>query len=441
MQHTVENISPVKKSIAVTIPAEEVNAALNKVVAQYRSRVNLPGFRKGKAPISMVEKRFMQDIYNDALENLINGGVSNAVRELGVEPLGGLQFSEETQPIARDKDFSFSFSFEVMPEIDVPEYENIGVEEEAVVITEEEITDVVDRLRKNMAELEPVEEQRLPQEGDVVSMDFAGTDDEGQPVPGVSGEKFQVSIGEEQVIPDFEALVRTAAPGQTVEGKVTFPQDYGHAPLAGKTVNMKITVHSLQSKKLPELDAEFAKKASGLETVEAMTDSIRESFTRNRTDMAKGKAQTKLVEDLLAKVDFPLPEGLVTHYAHNLMQDRLERMSNSGKDPAEVGEDERNALKKETDEEAAKYAKTQLFLLTVAKKEALEVSPQEMTAALRQVAMRGGVDIKQVQEHYTRNNLFGPLRDRLLADKAVEVMYAKAKGEKGTTDEEASPAE
>ena len=432
MQHTVEDLSPVKKNVAISIPTDEVNAAINKAVAQYRMKANIPGFRKGKAPLGMVEKRFADDIYSDALNNLVNESIDAALREADVTPLGNLKFEGELPQMKRDTEFAFAFSFEVKPEIVLPAYEGIGVDEEEVKVDDGEIDDVVTRLRSSMAELTPVDEKRLPQDGDVVTMDFAGTDEAGEPVPGVSGENFQVSLGEGQVIPDFEALTRTAAPGETVEGKVVFPEDYGHAPLAGKTVNMKITAKSLQQKKLPELDDAFAKKASGLETVEAMRDSIRTSFTRNRQEMAKGHAQTKLIEALLEKVDFPLPEGMVERYTQNILQDRLEKLTSENKKLAELGEGELDTMKAEAEVEAKKYAKMQLFLLTVAEREELEVTTQDVTVALRQIAMRGGRDVKEVQEYYARNNMFGPLRDRLLSDKAVETIYMKAKGEKAT---------
>ena len=428
MQHTVEDISPVKKKIAVTVPASEVDAALDRTTAQYRRRVTLPGFRKGKAPMGMVEKRFTEDIYGEAVNDLVNNNVGEILRELGLEPLGNLNFEDNDTPLSRGKDFSYAFSFELMPEMTLPEYEGIGVEEEEAVVEDKEIDEVIDRVRRGMAEKAEVEEKRLPADNDIVVMDFAGFDENGEPVPGVSGENFQVSIGDGQVIPDFEALARTVMPGDSGEGQVKFPDDYGHQPLAGKTVTMKITVHSLMERKLPEVDEEFAKKAGAFESVDAMRDNIRQTYMRNRKEMAKAKAQSLLLEGLLDKTEFPLPEGMVERYTENALHGRLEEMNRQGKDIASLSEEELAAMKEEAGTEAAKYAKTQLFLLTVAKKEKLEVSGQEITASLRQIAARGGHDFKEVQEHYARNGLYPALRDRILADKAMDVLYDKAAG-------------
>lgn len=430
MQHTVEEVSPVKKKIAVTVPASEVDAVLDRTTKRYRQRVTLPGFRKGKAPMGMVEKRFTQDIFGEAVNDLVNANVSEILREMKLEPLGNLSFEDTETPMARGKDFSYAFSFEIMPEISLPEYDGIGVAEEEVTVEDKEIDEVIDRLRRGMAEKTAVEEKRLPRDSDVVVMDFTGFDENGEPVPGVSGEQFQVAIGDGQVIPDFETLARSVMPGDSGEGAVVFPEDYGHKPLAGKTVNMKITVHSLMERKMPEVDDEFAKKAGGFDTVDALRSNVRETYARNRKEMAKAKGQRQLLENLLEKIEFPLPEGMVNQYAENALHGRLEEMNRQGKDMAALTEEEFGVLREDTRKEAEKYAKTQLFLLTVAKAENLNVSGQEITAALRQIAARGRHDFKEVQEHYARNNLYPALRDRLLADKAMDAMYEKAAGKK-----------
>ena len=441
MQHTVEDLSSVKKRVAVTVPADEVDAVLNSTVAQYRSRVSLPGFRKGKAPMPMVEKRFHQDIYSDAVNELVNGNISRIIEEMAADPLGELSFDGDNAPLTRGEDFSYAFSFEIMPEISLPEYSGIGVEEEEPVVEEKEIVDVIDHVRRSMAERTPVEEKRLPEDGDVVTIDFAGFDENNEPVEGVSGEDFQVSLGDGQVIPDFEALVRTIMPGDSGEGSVTFPEDYGHKPLAGKVVTMKITAKSLQARKLPELDDEFAKKASGLDSVDAMRDNIKETYMKNRKEMVKAKAQSLLLEKLLEKSEFPLPEGMVGRYTQNILQNRFQEMSRQENGFANLAEGDFEKMKEEAKVEAENFAKTQLFLLTVAKKEGLEATQQEMNAALRQIAARGGHDIKEVQAHYEKNNLYPALHDRILADKAMDVMYEKAGGKTNISGAETAPKE
>ena len=424
MQYTVEDISPVKKTVRVTVPAAEVDATLDQQVARYRQSVVLDGFRKGKAPLALVEKRYAKDIYDEAGSELINGNIAEILKELDHDPMSGINFDGEG--ISRGKEYTYSFTYEIMPAFDMPAYEGMAVEQDIVEVKDDEIDSVVDRVRRSMAPLKDLEEKRLPVAGDVASISFAGFDDAGEPVPGVSGEKFQVNVGEKQVIADFETLLCSILPGESGEGNVTFPDDYHSKELAGKTVTMKITVDSLQTRTLPEVTDEFAKQAGGFDTVEAMRDSVRSSYERNRTDMAKAKAQSLLLEKLLAQAEFPLPEGMVERYMANILGEQAEKLQRQGQDVASIKEEDLEAMKTSAKTEAEKYAKTQIFLLTIAKNEKLEASPQEMEATLRQMAARGGHDFGALREHYVNNNLLPALRDRILADKAMDTVYGKA---------------
>lgn len=424
MQYTVEDISPVKKTVRVTVPAAEVDATLDKHVARYRQSVVLDGFRKGKAPLALVEKRYAKDIYDEAGSELVNSTMSESLKELDHDPMSGINF--DGGDILRGKEYEYSFTYEIMPAFEMPAYEGVAVTQDKVEVKDEEIDTVIDRVRRSMAPLKDLEEKRLPAPGDVATISFAGFDEKGEPVPGVSGEKFQVNVGEKQVIDDFEKLLCSILPGESGEGTVTFPADYHSKELAGKAVTMKITVDSLQTRTLPEVDDEFAKQSGGFETVEAMRESVRGSYERNRTDMAKAKAQSLLLEKLLAEVEFPLPEGMVERYMANILGEQAEKLQRQGQDVASIKEEDLEAMKTSAKAEAEKYAKTQIFLLTIAKNEKLEASPQEMEATLRQMAARAGHDFKALREHYVNNNLLPALRDRILADKAMDAVYAKA---------------
>ena len=426
MKYTVEELSPVKKNVQVEVPASEVDAALNQAVNRYRASVALPGFRKGKAPLGMVEKRFAQEIYKDASEGLLQENIGEALRELDMEPVTGISLDGAEKPLKRGEDFTYSFSFEVMPSFELPAYTGITVEEEKAIVADEEVDQVIDRIRRNMGTREDVTEKRLPQDNDIVSMDFEGTDEEGNAIDGVSGKDFQVTVGEGQVIPDFEALVRTIMPGETKEGDVVFPEDYHSTNLAGKSVRMKITINSLGTTKLPEVNDEFAKLLGAFDSVEEMRDNIRNSYMKNRKELGKSKAQSLLLEGLLEKVEFPLPEGLVDRYTNNILADRLGRMQRGGIDMKDLDKETVDGWQTEARTEAEKYARTQVFLLAIAKKETFEVNPQEMEAELRQIAAQGNHDFNALYEHYVRNNLLASLRDRILADKAMDFIYDKA---------------
>ena len=425
MKYTVEELSPVKKNVQVEVPAAEVDAALTRSVNRYRASVAMPGFRKGKAPAAMVEKRFSQDIYKEATEALLEDNIAQVLKELEMEPVAGLQLDGGAE-LKRGADYAYSFSFEILPVFDLPEYKGIAVDQDKAVVSDEEIDQVIDRVRRNMASREEVTEKRLPEDGDIVTMDFEGTDDDGKVLDGVAGKGFQVTVGQGQVIPDFEKLTRSILPGETKTGDVVFPEDYHSAALAGKTVHMTITITQLSTQKLPELNDEFAKLLGAFETVAEMRENIRSSYMGNRVELAKSKAQSILLEGLLEPMDFPLPEGLVDRYTGNILADRLGRMQRAGMNMDEIDQESVDKWREEAKTEAEKYARTQIFLLSIARAEKLEATPQEMEATLRQIAAQGNHDFKALYEHYVRNNLLASLRDRILADKAMDLMYDAA---------------
>lgn len=421
MKYTVEDLSPVKKCIKVTVSADDVDNSLNTTVAIYAANVKMDGFRKGKAPAQAIERRFKQDIYSETLREVINRNIGEIFNERDMEPLTGVEF--DGPELERGKEYVYTVTFEVLPEFEMPAYEGMDVEKEKIVIDPEDVEAMVERIRGNMAEMRPIAEQRKPQDGDVLTVDFEGSID-GKILTDVKGEYFQMVVGDGSTIPDFDALARTAMPDEQVEGKVTFPEDYGHADLAGKTVDMKILLRVIMERHLPPLDDEVAKRA-GLETLEQMRETIRESYASNREGMAKSIAQKSLLDKLLTQCEFPLPERMVEGYIDTLLENKKESLQSQSKNLEDDGktiEDWRNEFRAEAED----VARAQVFLLSVAKKEKITVSDREMDMLIQQMASRYQQDAMALRQHYIDNNMIPVLRDRILADKAMEAVYAKA---------------
>ncbi|SHN59225.1 trigger factor [Desulfovibrio litoralis] len=424
MDYTVEDLSAVKKKVSVTVPVEEVEAALSTAVSMYRSSVSLDGFRKGKVPVSVVEKRFKDSIYREATTDLVNVHINQIITELKCNPLSRIDF--KGKELERGKEFKYEIAFEVAPEIELPNYEGFEVEYNKPEVNEAEVDEVLARINKNMSELVAVSEERKPQDGDIASIDFIAYDENGKEAEGIKADNFQMHIGERQALEDFENLVKTIPLGKEGEGDITFPADFINPEFANKTYTMKIKVHAIQERKLTPLDDEFAKKAGNFESLEKMKESIRGSYMQTRENLAKSQAQHSMVEGLLKMVDFPLPEGLVDNYMNNILVDMKNKLERQGKNLESLGktpEELRNGARSD----AESLAKVQLFLLAVAKKEGLSVEEEEVDRELRSIAVQGGHDYKQLKDHYIQNNLIFALRDRILGDKAMELMYSKAK--------------
>ena len=423
MRYTTEDISPVKKKITVTVPVEEGEAALATAIAMYRTSVTLDGFRKGKAPSSMVEQRFQREIHGEATTDLVNVHINEIIGAEKFSPVSRIDF--EGGEIERGKEFVYSISFEVMPAFTLPAYEGFAVEQEETVINDADVDKVLERLRSGMAEVTTVGEDRLARDGDIAVIDFAAFDADGKPVAGVKADNFQLPLGEGQTLADFENLVRTLKPGESGEGPVSFPADFFNPEFAGKTFTMKATLHALKERRLPELDDAFAQKTGGFENMEKLRANIADSYLKSREKLHKSAAQKELLDSLLKLVDFPLPDTMVAGHVNAMASEILDRLERQGKDLSAIGKTE-EGLREEVRPEAELRARAQILLLAVAREAELSVSEAEVDMQLRRMAMESGQDYNAVKDYYVQNNLLFALRDRLLSDKAMEHIFSKA---------------
>lgn len=425
MEFAVEAVSPTRKKVTLTLSAEDVNAAVSKTVAEYRKDLALPGFRKGKVPASVVERRFGGEILSRATQDTVNEAVRKALEAESLTPLSRLEM-DTAAVFEKNAPFSCSMQFDVLPSIDFPDYVGLEVEEDAADVSDAEVNDIIERMRESVAEQVDVSEDRLPQDGDTVDVDYAGfePDDDAKPVDDVKGEHFSIVLGQKQALDDFEALVKTAKAGEEKEGIVSFPEDYGHAPLAGRNVLFRIRLNGIKSRILPEVDDEFAKK-TGHEDMEKLRAAIVEHVSGSKKQAARGAAMQKLLNGLLDKVSFDIPESMLESRIERVLGDREVRLQRMGKSLDDLGKP-REELREEARVEALEGLRPQVFLMALAEKEKLAVTEREVEIAIYTMAMRAQQDYRQVRDAYQRSGLIYDLRDRLLADKAMELIYSKA---------------
>lgn len=423
MEYSAEDLSPVKKKIVITTEPQEVEAAIMGAVALYKTSVQIDGFRKGKAPASVIEQRFRDKIYEEARQDLINVHINDVMQKMGVQPLSGINV-DGAGLLERGKPYVYSIEFEVLPVFDLPPYEGVEVEQEKVVVDEKEVADVIERLRRDRAQLVPVDGAAPAVDGQVACIDFTAYEN-GQLLEGVKAENFDLALGENQALEDFEALVKTIPYGQEGEGEIHFPEDFLAKDLAGKTLTMKVKVHAVKERKLPELNDDLA-KSLGMESVDKLKETISRSYTQSRENLNKSAAQKTILDRLLKMVDFPLPESVLDIQMRSLLTDLKARLERQGKRLEALGKSPEE-LRKEMLPQAEELARIQVLLLSIAKKEGLEVSDQEVAAQIYQESMRSGEDFKSLRESYERSGLIFVLRDRLLADKAMDRVYAKAR--------------
>ena len=233
-----------------------------------------------------------------------------------------------------------------------------------------------------------------------------------------------MALGQGQALPDFEALVKTAKVGEEKTGPVNFPADYPHKPLAGKTVIFTIKVNKIQTSQKPEVNEEFAQKV-GQESLEKMKASIVEHVSATKAQAARSEAMKKLIDGLLEKVSFEIPNSMLNARVERVVQEQAMKLQRMGLDlrKDQAQEEKREEAKKE----ALETLRPQVFLMALAQKENITVNDQEVEMAIYGMAMRAQQDYKKVSEAYHKSGLIYELRDRILADKALEMVYSKAK--------------
>lgn len=425
MEYQVEDLSPVQKKVSVTVPAEEVNAALNTTVALFKKDLKISGFRQGKVPAELVESRFKNEVYEQAKKDLLNVHFNQIFSEIGVEPSAGLNVDDQAS-MQRDQDFQYSIDFEVRPDVELPEYHGLKVQERQTEVSEEQVESMIHQLQRASSSLQIVDEDRKPQDGELAVVDFTVYEN-GEPLENFQATGFELPLGQGQALEDFEEIVKELSPGERTTKPITFPEDFINEDLAGKTVEMDVQLNVVKEYALPEVDEELAGKV-GAESVQELRDKLSENMSKYQENMEKSRAQQKLLDDLSSKVDVAIPPSMLESQLNYLLERKREQLEQQGKSLEALGSEEE--LREQFRPEAEENVKKQLILLEIAGREELTVSDQEVERQVQRLAQENGQDPQQLKQYYEQNNLMYALKDSLLADKAMERLYQYSEVEK-----------
>ncbi|MBQ8173461.1 MAG: trigger factor [Mailhella sp.] len=425
MSHSIEVVSELSRKISVVVPAEEVNAALNAAAREVGTSLTIPGFRKGKAPVSVIEKRLPEEVYGRATEVLVERRVAEILKEEDLKPMSRLAF--EGEQVARNKDLSFSFTFETLPDVKLPEdLSALTVEMESLDPTEEEIADFTKRLLKSTATLEEVTEARLPETGDVVTIDVDG-DVEGKPVPGMKVENYTIQLSEPKEgkeLSELDNIIRGLKAGEEGTGSMVCPDDHIDESLRGKTVDLRVKLRKISREILPEMDEDYAKKF-GFPNLEALTAMIAQQASAAKADRVRTDAQQQLMDAVLEGQDFPLPEAVVKNQQLEYEAEIRDYLEQQGMDKAAI-EDSLKNMSEETRKQAEERARMFVFLTALAKREKIEVTAQEVDMQIMQMAQQYKQDFQQLRSAMYQNGSVNDIQDRMVNSKALALMFDKA---------------
>ena len=409
----------------IEIPAEDVEKAFETVTRSYARRAAIPGFRKGKAPQSVVSKRFADEIRGDVLEAVLPDAVAEAITERKLSILGRPHIEDlKWEPPGAIR---FSARLDLKPAVDPGEYKGVVVTDSGVDPTDDEVARVIDRIREAHAEFHPIE-SRAAAPGDFAVADIGGTFVEilepGQNPRTFRDEKITLEVGHADSMPEINDALRGAAPGETRRFRKTFADDFPNDEFRGKTVDYDVTLAALKEKKLPALDDEFARAVSEGDTVETLREKVRARLRREKEIERRRRFRRSILDTLVGKREIPAPEILVESETTAALRDYARYLAQSGVDPEK---EDWQKLQEEARPGAERRVREYLLLDAIAEREGIQVSETELEAEFKRAAAERGVEPAVLREQMAKAGGIEALRDEMRLAKAADLLIASAK--------------
>lgn len=335
MQVTVEKPeSGLEHTINVTLPSTDLDSKVEKRLAQMRSTVKMDGFRPGKVPMSIVKKRYGGQVRQEMLGETVQASFYDAIAKEELNIAGYPQFHKLDE---QDGQILYSAKFEVFPKIDLPKFGDLSVEVYQSEVTDKDVDMMLTKLREQKSAWKPANGNKKAKKGDQVIIDFVGKKD-GVEFEGGKAEDVPLELGSGRMIPGFEDGIEGMKKGEEKTIDVTFPEDYQSEELKGQAVTFDITVHSVQTKVLPEIDEEFV-KSLGVEagTEEALIAEVRSNMEKELARAVENKNRTLVLDALSDKVEVTLPQALVEQEAQTLLNRQAEQFKQQGMNPEDLG--------------------------------------------------------------------------------------------------------
>mgnify|MGYP003502936506 FL=1 len=412
--------------LTIEVSAEEVNTALDKAFKKIVVKINEPGFRKGKMPRPLFEKKYgVEALYQDALEIIIPDAYSNAIDEAGIEPVDYPEIAG-TETFEKGKDFTFTATVTVKPEPKLGEYKGLEVTKLSTEVTDEEVEAQIQAELAKKAELE-IKEDGAVEDGDTAVIDFEGFLGE-EAFEGGKGEDYALEIGSGSFIPGFEEQLVGAKAGESKDVVVTFPEEYHAAELAGKEATFKVTVKEIKTKVLPELNDDFAKEIDPeVESLDALRAKIKEQTAEQKKAESEGTLRDELVEKAAENAEMEIPQGMINTELDRMVQEFGQRLQMQGMNLElyfQFSGQNEEALREQMTPDAENRVRVALTLEAIAKAENVQVTEEDITSELDAMAAQFGMTVDQIKTALGGTAI---LENDIKTKKTVELLVESAK--------------
>ncbi|WP_085908231.1 trigger factor [Kiloniella majae] len=423
MQVTETNADNLKREFTVVVPANDIDAKIDSRLVELSSQVKLPGFRPGKVPMKLMKQRYGKSVMGEVLEALVNETSQEVISERSLRP--AMQPKIEVTSFDDGKDLEYSIAFEIIPDIEPMDFAKLNLEKLSVDVPAEEVDDSLGRIAENHKTTQPLKRKRKAKEGDVVTIDFKGTVG-GEALPGMAGDDFKLELGSGQFIPGFEEQVVGANIDDDITVNVTFPEGYGNEKLSGQDAVFEVKVKDIEETVAAEIDDALAEKL-GEENLEKLKERVAEQVKAEYDRIAHSHLKREVLDQLADNHDFDVPEAMVEAEFDGIWK-QIEADKEQGKLDEEDAAKSEDELKAEYQDIAVRRVRLGLLLSEVGGKNEIDVTQEELNAALLQEARNYPGQEQAVFEFYQKNpQALANLRAPVFEDKVVDFIVDLAK--------------
>lgn len=442
MSLQVEKLEKNMAKLTIEVSAQELEAAIQSAYQKNKSRISVPGFRKGKVPRQMIEKMYGKEIfYEDAANALIPGAYDKAMEECEESIVSSPKI--EVVQIEAGKPFIFTAEVALKPEVKLGKYKGVKVDKEVITVTEEEVAAEIEKERENNARTIEVE-GRAVEDGDIATIDFEGFVD-GVAFEGGKGENYPLTIGSGSFIPGFEEQLIGKNKDEEVDVNVTFPEDYHAEELKGKEALFKVTVKEVKTKELPEVDDEFAAEVSEFETLAEYKEDIRKKLTEKKEKEARNAKEEAVITAIIEDSAMEIPDAMLETQQRQIVDEFAQRLQMQGISLEQyfqfTGLDAEKMLE-QAKPQADRRIKSRLVLEAIVAAEKITVSDEDYEKEIERMAEVYNMEKDKVRETLGENETAKKqFMDDLAITKAADFVVSQAKETKKRASKKAEKAE
>ncbi len=423
-----EPTNPCKRELTIEVPAEVVNGERAKILNKYAKLARIPGFRKGKVPVTVVRQRFADEIKSELVESLVPRYFREETAKQNLLPVSQPRVTD--LHLHEGEALKFTAEFEILPDFKVAAYDDIKPETIDTSVSEEDVERALNNLRLQHATYNAVEEDRALADGDFAVVGFRGTPKESEQeadAKPVEVDEVMVEIGGENTIPEFSENLRGVKSGEQHTFDVKYADDFADKRLAGKTMTYEVTVKGIKTRSVPEPNDEFAKELSAdFATYEDLRNRLRDNMKAEKEHEAEHQGKDKIVEDLVRRNDFPVPESMIDQQIDMRLERGLRALAAQGMKTEDMKRMDFDRLRAGQREGAVREVKASLILEQIAEQEKIEVSDEELEQELAAVALQTKQPVEQVRARLTQDGGLDRIRHRIRNEKTLNHLYRRS---------------